>query len=127
MLGVGVVERIGQEMSNIEHKTGEQTLKLQKPCSDHKSAVEWILETMLHKTHGCISHIDSVKAVGHRVLHGGEVFTKSVIIDDNVIEFLESIKHLGPLHMPANITGVRALKDVLPDVPHCAVMDTAWH
>jgi len=82
---------------------------------------------MLHKNHGCLSDIESVKAVGHRVLHGGEVFTKSVVIDDKVMHFLESIKHLGPLHMPANITGIKALKEVLPDVPHCAVMDTAWH
>ena len=68
-----------------------------------------------------------IKAVGHRVLHGGDIFTKSVIVNPEVIETFRSVQDLGPLHIPANIMGIEAAQKVLPDVPHCAVMDTAWH
>ncbi|MDF1566510.1 MAG: acetate kinase [Spirochaetaceae bacterium] len=128
VLGVGVVERIGQEVSNIEHNSpGKAEHDAQKPCPDHKSAVAWIMETLVHPEHGCMSDMSAIKAVGHRVVHGGETFTKSVIVDDKVLADLESVSHLAPLHNPANLTGIRAAQEILPDVPHCAVMDTAWH
>ena len=128
VLGVGMVERIGQEMSNIEHKPlGKDEFEAERACPTHKEAIEWIIETILDKKVGCIKDMSEIKAVGHRVLHGGEAFKKSVIIDDEVLETFKGLYHLGPLHMPANIMGVEAAKLVLPDVPHCAVMDTAWH
>ncbi len=128
VLGVGLVERIGQEMSNIEHKTpGKNDYEAQKSCPDHKAAVAWIMETLVHPEYGCITDMSSVKAVGHRMVHGAETFTKSVIVNDDILKDLEACNPLAPLHNPANITGIRAAQEVLPDVPHCAVMDTAWH
>ncbi len=128
VLGVGMVERIGQDMSNIEHKPlGKPEFEADRACPTHKEAIEWIIETILDKEAGCIEDMSEIKAVGHRVLHGGEAFKQSVIIDDEVLETFKGLYHLGPLHMPANIMGVEAAKLVLPDVPHCAVMDTAWH
>ncbi len=128
VLGVGLVERIGQEMSNIEHKTpGKNDYESQKSCPDHKAAVAWIMETLVHPEYGCITDMSSVKAVGHRMVHGAETFTKSVIVNNDILQDLEACNPLAPLHNPANITGIRAAQEVLPDVPHCAVMDTAWH
>ncbi len=128
VLGVGMVERIGQEMSNIEHKPLDKPeYEAEKPCPTHKEAIEWIISTILDPQVGCISDMSEIKAVGHRVLHGGEEFKQSVIINDDVLKTFKSLFHLGPLHMPANIMGVEAAQQVMPDVPHCAVMDTAWH
>jgi acetate kinase len=128
VLGVGIVERIGQEMSNIEHKPlNKEEFEESGPCHDHKVAIEWIIKTILNKDHGCIEKIDEIKAVGHRVLHGGEIVKQSTVVDEEVLKVFESLNHLGPLHNPANIQGIRAAMAVLPEVPHCAVMDTAWH
>jgi len=128
VLGVGIVERIGLEMSNIEHKPLDKPeFEEKKVCPDHKTAIEWIIKTILDADHGCISDINEIKAVGHRVLHGGEIVKKSTIVDDEALKVFESLNHLGPLHNPANIQGIRAAREVLPAVPHCAVMDTAWH
>ncbi|MDC7240473.1 MAG: acetate kinase [Spirochaetales bacterium] len=128
VLGVGMIERIGQEMSNIEHKPlGKDEYEEEQPCPTHKEAVEWVLKTILDKDHGCISDISEIKAVGHRVVHGGEAFKKSVIVDDEVLKTIEELNHLAPLHNPANILGIQGAMQVLPDVTHCAVMDTAWH
>ena len=127
-LAVGVVERIGQDYSTIEHKaTGKDTFETKFSSPTHKEAIELIIQMILHKDHGVIDDIAEVKAVGHRVLHGGESFKKSVIVDDEVLKTFESLVHLGPLHMPANIMGIKAAKQVMPSIPHCAVMDTAWH
>lgn len=128
VIAVGLVERIGQDLSNLEHKIpGKEDYTEQKNCPDHEKAVSWIIETILDSGHGCLKDINEIKAVGHRVLHGGEAFKQSVIVDDKVMEVFKSLVHLGPLHMPANIGGIEAAKSVLPNVPHCAVMDTAWH
>ena len=128
VMAVGVVERIGQDMSNIEHKKpGHPDHEIERSCPNHTAAVAWILETLMDPDFGCLTDMGAIRAVGHRVVHGGEAFIKSVIVDDSVLKDLESVSHLAPLHNPANITGIRAAQDVLPDVPHCAVMDTAWH
>jgi acetate kinase len=128
VLGVGLVERIGQDVSNLEHKTpGKQNHESSKVCRDHKEAVAWIMETLVDPSHGCLKDMSSIKAVGHRMVHGAEIFTKSVIVKDSVLAEMEAVNKLAPLHNPANITGIRAAQEVLPNVPHCAVMDTAWH
>ena len=128
VLGVGMIERIGQKMSNIEHKkSGMDDYEEEKPCPNHKAAVAWIMETLIHPEHGCLTDMNDIKAVGHRMVHGGETFIKSVIVNDSVLTDLEACNQLAPLHNPANITGIRAAQEILPDVPHCAVMDTAWH
>ncbi|MDR1411693.1 MAG: acetate kinase, partial [Spirochaetaceae bacterium] len=89
--------------------------------------VDLIIKTLTDSKTGVISDMGLIKAVGHRVVHGGDKFTKSVIVDDAVMATLDEVKDLGPLHNPANIMGIEAAKKVLPKVPHCAVMDTAWH
>ena len=128
VLGVGMIERIGQEISNIEHKPlGKDEYEEKKACPTHKEAVEWVIETILDPEHGCIKDMSEIKAVGHRVVHGGEAFKKSVIVDDDVLKAFEDLNHLAPLHNPANILGIKGAMQVLPNVPHCAVMDTAWH
>jgi len=128
VIGIGIVERIGQEESNIEQKApGKEDYEARKHCPDHKVAVEWIMDTLVDPDHGCMKDMSSIRAVGHRMVHGAETFTKSVIVDDDVLAMMESVNQLAPLHNPANLTGIRAAQEVLPDVPHCAVMDTAWH
>ncbi|MDA3835968.1 MAG: acetate kinase [Spirochaetales bacterium] len=128
VLAVGAVERIGQKISSIEHKaSGKPEYEAEISSPTHKEAIEFIIQTITDKKLGVIDQIDEIKAVGHRVVHGGERFRKSVIVDDEVLKEFESLVNLAPLHMPANIMGIKAAKSVLPKVPHCAVMDTAWH
>ncbi|MBF9014738.1 MULTISPECIES: acetate kinase [unclassified Oceanispirochaeta] len=128
VLGVGMVERIGESLSNIEHSPlGKPEFEEKKACPTHKEAVEWIISTILDKDAGCISDMSEIKAVGHRVVHGGEAFKKSVIVDESVLKAFEELNHLAPLHNPANILGIRGAMLALPNVPHCAIMDTAWH
>ncbi|MDR0409155.1 MAG: acetate kinase [Spirochaetaceae bacterium] len=128
VLAVGVVEKVTFPGSWIEHKPkGKPEFSLKQDCPSHTDAVELIIKTLTDKEHGVLSDMSVIKAVGHRVLHGGDKFTKSVIVDDKALEVFEQVKDLGPLHNPANIQGIVAAKKVLPNVPHCAIMDTAWH
>ena len=123
----GVVERIGIEGSCITHKAKGQKTELESPCPTHKEAIELIMKEITDKEVGVISDMSQIGAVGHRVLHGGDKFTKSVLITPKVLDTFRSVIDLGPLHMPANIMGIEAAQKVLPNVPHAAIMDTAWH
>lgn len=123
----GVVERIGIEGSCITHKAKGQKIELESPCPTHKEAIELIMKEITDKEVGVISDMSQIGAVGHRVLHGGDKFTKSVLITPEVLNTFRSVIDLGPLHMPANIMGIEAAQKVLPNVPHAAIMDTAWH
>lgn len=126
VLGSGMVERIGQPNSRIEFSAAaKEEYEAQKPCPTHIEAIQLIMDTIADPKLGCIRSMDEVKAVGHRMLHGGEKFKKSVLIDDRTLAEFKSLIPLGPLHMPANIQGVEAARKVLPNIPHCAVMDTA--
>ena len=128
VLASGVVERVTQAGSVITHKAkGKDKFVKESPCPTHKEAIELIISAITDKEHGVISDMSVIKAVGHRVLHGGDKFTKSVIVTPEILETFRSVQDLGPLHNPANIMGIEAAQKVLPDVPHCAVMDTAWH
>ena len=128
VLGVGMVERIGEKNAALEHKTHHAPpCTARKECPDHKTAVQWITAVLIHPDRGCLESMNSISAVGHRVVHGGETFTRSVIVTPEVLKGIEACAPLAPLHNPANITGIQAAAEVLPDVPHCAVMDTAWH
>jgi acetate kinase len=127
-LAAGIVERVTQDGSVIKHKTaGKSEYEKEKPCPDHREAISLIIETLQDPEHGALKSIEEIKAVGHRVVHGGEKFSKSVKVDPDVINTFKAIQSLAPLHNPANIMGIEAAQEVLPDVPHCAVMDTAWH
>ena len=123
----GVVERIGDTGSCITHKAHGKKIEFESPCPTHKEAIELILKEITDKDVGVIEDMSIIGAIGHRVLHGGDKFTKSVIVTPEVLETFRSVVDLGPLHMPANIMGIEAAQKVLPNVPHAAVMDTAWH
>jgi acetate kinase len=128
VLAVGIVERVTLGGSFISHKAkGKAEYTLEHNCPTHTDAVDLIIKTLTDKEHGVIQDMGVIKAVGHRVLHGGDKFTKSVIVDEEAMKAFNEVKDLGPLHNPANIMGIEAAKKVLPAVPHCAVMDTAWH
>ena len=114
--------------SFIEHYArGKGTIKREKECPNHKVALKLIIETLTDPETGAISDLTEIKAVGHRVVHGGEKFAQSVIIDEEALQTFKALADLAPLHNPPNITGIEAAREVLPDVPHCAIMDTAWH
>ena len=127
VMASGVVERIGADGSGITHKAKGTETEVLSPCPTHKEAIELILKEITDPEVGVISDMSVIGAVGHRVLHGGDKFTKSVLITPEVLDTFRSVIDLGPLHMPANIMGIEAAQKVLPDVPHAAVMDTAWH
>ncbi|MDR0551847.1 MAG: acetate kinase [Spirochaetaceae bacterium] len=128
VLAVGVVEKVTFPGSWIEHKPkGKPEFTLKKDCPNHTDAVNLIIQTLTDKEHGVITDMSVIKAVGHRVVQGGDKFTRSVIVDDATLAVFEQIQDLAPLHNPANIMGIQAAKKVLPNVPHCAIMDTAWH
>jgi acetate kinase len=128
VLAVGIVEKVTLGGSFISHKVkGKEEYTFNYDCPTHTDAVDLIIKTLTDSRVGVLSDMNVIKAVGHRVLHGGDKFTKSVIVDDAAMAAFNEVRDLGPLHNPANIMGIEAAKQVLPDVPHCAVMDTAWH
>lgn len=127
VLANGVVERVGAEGSGITHKAKGKKTEVLSPCPTHKEAIELIMKEITDPEVGVITDMSVIKAVGHRVLHGGDKFTKSVVITPDVLKTFREVQDLGPLHNPANIMGIEAAQKVLPDVPHCAIMDTAWH
>jgi acetate kinase len=128
VLGSGVVERVGQALSDLDHQSkGKDSYDAKLACPTHKEAIQWVMDTLLHPTHGCLTDINQVTAVGHRIVHGGQVFTQSVKITDDVIAQFKKVEPLAPLHNPANIMGVEAARALLPNVTHCAIIDTAWH
>ena len=128
VLAIGVVERIGLAYSIIEHKTtGKGEFNEQVSCPTHKEAIELVIKMLVDSTYGVIKDVSEISAVGHRVVHGGEQFKQSALVDDQVIESLKQLIPLAPLHMPANIMGIEAARKVMPTIPHAIIMDTAWH
>jgi len=128
VLAVGIVEKVTIGGSFITHKAkGREEVTFQYDCPTHTDAINLIIKTLTSKENGVISDMSVIKAVGHRVVHGGDKFTKSVIVDNAAMDAFTAMQDLSPLHNPANIMGIEAAKKVLPDVPHCATMDTAWH
>ena len=128
ILAVGVAEKVTIGGSFVKHKVkGKDEIKLEQDCPSHTDAVGLIIKLLTCKERGIISDMSMIKAVGHRVVHGGQKFTKSVLVDDAVMAAFHEVKELAPLHVPANIMGIEAAQKVLPNVPHCATMDTAWH
>jgi acetate kinase len=128
VLAVGIVERVTLGGSFISHKAkGKEEYTREQDCPTHTDAVDLIIKTLTDKEQGVIQDMGVIKAVGHRVVHGGDKFTKSVIVDDAAMKAFNDMRDMSPLHNPANIMGIEAARKVLPGVPHCAVMDTAWH
>jgi acetate kinase len=128
VIAKGVVERVTIGDSFINHEAlGKPTYKEQSECHNHRVAIDLIIRTLIHPEHGVVKDMDEISAVGHRVVHGGEKFTCSVRIDAEVLEAIREVQHLAPLHNPPNISGIEAAQAVLPNVPHIAIFDTAFH
>lgn len=128
VLAKGLCERIGIEGSLLTHTpAGGEKVKIETPMPNHTKAVELVLHALIDEKHGVIKSLDEVGAVGHRVVHGGEKFSTSVLIDDDVCKAIEECNDLAPLHNPANMIGINACKELMPNVPMVAVFDTAFH
>src|SRR3989339_327046 len=128
LLVKGVIERIGIQGSFIRQESKSKGNYLENhECKNHEEAIKLIVSALLHKEHGILDNLSQINAVGHRVVHGGEKFKSSVRIDDNVLNEIEKVKDLAPLHNPPNIAGIKAAQTLLPNVPQIAVFDTAFH
>ena len=128
LLAKGLVERIGMEVGCLKHQAaGKEKIVKEMPIADHTVGIKAVLEALTDKESGCLSTLEDIEAVGHRVVHGGEEFFCSQLIDENVIAQIEKCSDIAPLHNPANLLGIRAVSDVLPTVPQVAVFDTAFH
>jgi len=128
VLAKGNCDRIGIENSFIKHtKMGADAVVIEKDMANHKVAIQQVLNVLTDKEIGVISEMSEIAAVGHRVVHGGEKFHESVIIDDEVMTALRACIELAPLHNPPNIIGIEACKEVMPNTPMVAVFDTAFH
>jgi acetate kinase len=122
----GLCERIGLGGSITYKREGEKYQE-EVPFPDHGIAIQKVLDTLLDEKIGVLKSLSEINAIGHRLVHGGEKFASSVIIDDDVIKAIESCNDLAPLHNPANLLGVHACQKVMPGVPNVAVFDTAFH
>ena len=128
LLAKGLAERIGVSGSNISHKpAGKDEVVITKDLPDHRTALLAIEEALVSSEHGVIKDIKDIAGVGHRVVHGGEKFTRSILINDHVLNAIRENAKLAPLHNPPNITGIEVSMLVMPGVPNVAVFDTAIH
>lgn len=128
VLAKGLCERIGIDKSSITYesvKCDKITKEIDMPT--HKEAINAVISALTDKKIGVINHMDEVKAVGHRVVHGGEYFSKSVIVDEDVLDKIEKCNYLAPLHNPANVIGIKACMEIMKDTPNVVVFDTAFH
>jgi acetate kinase len=128
VMAKGLVERIGSDDAILTHTpTGRSSVKRTSSILDHTTAIGQVLEMLVHPEHGVIKDISDIRAVGHRVLHGGPTFTESVLINSQVKKAIRDCIPLGPLHNPANLMGILAAESNIPGVPQVAVFDTAFH
>ncbi|MBO4488272.1 MAG: acetate kinase [Bacteroidales bacterium] len=124
----GLVERVGLEMGEFTHKpVGKDKYYTQTPIPTHEAGIKLILEALTDPVHGVISSLEEINAVGHRVAHGGEYFKQSMVIGDKEREEIEKLCALAPLHNPASLTGIDAMKKLLPNVKHVGIFDTSFH
>ena len=128
VIAKGMVERVIVGDSFIIHEVpGRETYREESECPDHQVAIDLIIKTLTDPAHGVLTDINQISAIGHRVVHGGEKFTCSVMIDEQVLDAVKEVQHLAPLHNPPNIAGIEAAQALLPNVPHIAIFDTAFH
>lgn len=127
VLAKGLVERIGIEGSILTHKpTGKDKYVVEQPMKDHNIAVKLVLDALVDETHGVIKNADEIAAVGHRVLHAGEKYKESCLVNEDVKSVVRECFDLGPLHNPANLIGIEAVEAAMPGKPNVAVWDTAF-
>ena len=127
VLAKGNFERIGEEESFLTHKVNGEKYVIKTPVMNHEEALKIILTQLVHEEYGVLKDLSEISAVGHRIVHGGELFDKSVLIDEDVIAKIEDCASLAPLHNPAAILGIKACQSAMPGVPMCATFDTAFH
>ena len=128
LLAKGLVERIGIKGSCINHfPTGKDATKRVMAIPDHRKGIELVIDALLNSKSGVIDDISKITAVGHRVVHGGEKYSGSVLLNDDVINTLNEFIELAPLHNPPNILGIKVCQELLPDTPQVGVFDTAFH
>ena len=127
VLAKGLCERIGIDGRLTYQKAGLDKEVTEAPMPTHKEAIKMVLDALTNDKTGAIASLSEVGAVGHRMVHGGEKFTSSAVINDEMIKAVESCNPLAPLHNPANLIGVNACKELMPDVPMVGVFDTAFH
>lgn len=128
LLAKGLVERIGLKDGIISHKpTGKEPVKTVTEIPDHTKGINLVIDLLTDANHGVVKSLSDIKAVGHRVVFGGESFKDSVLITDDVLRQVEAYTEVAPLHIPANLKGINAIKTLLPSVPQVACFDTAFH
>lgn len=128
VIAKGLCERIGIEGSQITYTpTGGEKVEKVTPMADHTTAIRLVLEALTDKEHGVVKSLDEIGAVGHRLVHGGEKFATSTVITEEVLKAIEECNDLAPLHNPANLIGIRACKELMPNTPMAGVFDTAFH
>lgn len=128
VIAKGLVERIGIEGSVLTHTpAGKDKVRLESAIPDHVDGIKKVLAALVDPNHGVIKSMDEIDAVGHRVVHGGEIFNESVVITDEVLKQIEDLSDMAPLHQPANVSGIRACQKLMPNTPQVAVFDTAFH
>ena len=127
VMAKGNYERIGLEGSFLTHKVGGEKYKYEREANNHEEAISFVLSQFTDSEHGVIGSLDDISAVGHRVVHGGEKFNKSVVITSEVIDAIRDCIELAPLHNPAALTGIEACQKVMPGKKNVAVFDTAFH
>ena len=127
VLAKGLCERIGID-GRLTHKPeGKETVEMEYPMPNHTEAVSLVLAQLTDEKNGVITSLDEIGAVGHRVVHGGEKFASSTLLTDEVIAKIEECNDLAPLHNPANLIGINACKELMPNTPMVGVFDTAFH
>ena len=128
LMAKGLVERIGLPEGDLTHKpTGKDKYELHMPIPDQTTGISLVLKALTDPQHGVIDNLSQIRAVGHRVAHGGEYFKGSCIVDEQAKEHIRSLFDIAPLHNPANLEGVLSIEKVLPGVPQVTVFDTSFH
>ena len=128
VIAKGLCERIGIEGSQMTYTpAGGEKQETVTPMKDHTEAIRLVLGALTDKENGVVKSLDAIGAVGHRLVHGGENFASSTLITDEVIKAIEECNDLAPLHNPANLIGISACKELMPDTPMAGVFDTAFH
>ena len=128
IIAKGIVERVTIRDSFCVHEVNNrEKITLKHDCPTHKEAIKLIIDSLIHSEYGAIKDLSNISAIGHRVVHGGEKFSKSVIINQEILKTFKDLAGLAPLHNPPNIMGIEAAMELLPNIPHMAIMDTAWH
>ncbi|MBU4227787.1 acetate kinase [bacterium] len=128
IIAKGIVERVTIRDSFCVHEVNNrEKITLKHDCPTHKEAIKLIIDSLIHSEYGVIKDLSNISAIGHRVVHGGEKFSKSVVINQKILKTFKDLAGLAPLHNPPNIMGIEAAMELLPNIPHMAIMDTAWH